>query len=119
MLIALAMLLPVDPTLQGAGLLVLALVNVPGLLGIAYAEVREPRREAWAWFLYRYAIPLVAQIILAAGAIGLIVGWEAGLSAPALSMFLMFIVGGQNAWDLLMGGKRRPGTRPRWCRSRR
>lgn len=109
-LAALGMLLPVEPAAQGVGLLILSSAGMAATAGIAYVQIRQPSHERRLWLTYRYFIPLLAAVILTVGAIGLIVGWRDAIYAPALYVFLMLIIGTQNAWDLLLG---RPEGRPR------
>jgi hypothetical protein len=109
-LAALGMLLPVEPAAQGFGLLILSTAGIAATTGIAYVQIRQPSHERRLWLAYRYFIPLLAAVILTVGAIGLIVGWRVAIYAPALYVFLMLIIGTQNAWDLLLG---RPEGRPR------
>lgn len=109
-LAALGMLLPIEPAALGVGLLILSSASVAATAGIAYVQIRQPSHERRLWLTYRYFIPLLAAVILTVGAIGLIVGWRDAIYAPALYVFLMLIIGTQNAWDLLLG---RPEGRPR------
>jgi len=101
---SLIMLVPGSPQVLGAGLLTLALAGLVGAIGIDRAKLRQPRIESRLWLVYRYFIPSAAELILAAGAIALILGSTLGLYAVPAFVFLMFIVGTQNAWDLLLGG---------------
>ncbi len=103
LLVALVMLLPVDPWVQGLCVLVLGMIGLPGIIIIAWKQTRPPRQEPRLVLAYRHFLPLAAVAIGMLGAIGLVVGWSIGLYAPALFVFLMFIVGTQNAWDLLLG----------------
>lgn len=103
LLVALVMLLPVDPWVQGVCVLLLGIIGLPGIIIIAREQTRPPRQERRLALAYRYFLPLAAVAIGMVGAIGLVVGWSIGLYAPALFVFLMFIVGTQNAWDLLLG----------------
>ena len=98
------MLVPGSPLVLGAGLLTLALAGLAGAIGIDRAELRQPRIESRFWLVYRYFIPSAAELILAAGAIAFILGSTLGLYSVPAFVFLMFIVGTQNAWDLLLGG---------------
>ena len=102
-LVSLGMLLPIEPAAQGIGLLVLSVVGIATHITLAYIQIHQPEQERALWLAYRYFIPLVAAIILGLGAVGFIVGWRLGLYAPAVYVFLMLIVGTQNAWDLLLG----------------
>jgi hypothetical protein len=103
LLASLIMLLPVEPALQGMSLLLLALAELASTGRLAYVQTRQPRRESQLMVAYRYFVPLVATAVLTVGALGLVVGWQFAIYAPAVFVFLMFIAGTQNAWDLLLG----------------
>ena len=102
---SLAMLLPVSLRIRGAGLLVLASVGIVGTIAIDRYEIRQPYTARRFTFVYRFLIPLAAATILAASAILLVSGARVGLDGPPISIFLMLIVGTQNAWDLLIAAR--------------
>ncbi|HEX6290953.1 MAG TPA: hypothetical protein VFZ66_17340 [Herpetosiphonaceae bacterium] len=112
LLAALGMLLPVPPTVQGIGLLILALEGLREIARVAYVLARQPSRGSWLTLAYRCFVPLVAAAVLAVGALGLLAGWTFAVYAPAVFVFLMFIVGTQNAWDLLLGNREVSGAAP-------
>lgn len=108
-LASLGMLLPVEPAAQGVGLLFLSMAGLAAIVGIAYVQISESGRERGLWLAYRYFIPLATAVILALGAIGFLADLRSAVYAPAVYVFLMLIVGTQNAWDLLLD---RPGNPP-------
>jgi hypothetical protein len=99
---ATAMLLPVSPRALGIGLLLLAGSGVAGIVGVDLVVLRSPREENAAVTAYRYVLPLTAEAVLLFACAALIAGWRIGLYAIATFILLMFIVGIQNAWDLLL-----------------
>lgn len=102
LLVSFVMLIPTGaPTVQAAGCLIVAAVLVVEL-GVVLRIHRRSHAEASGWLAYRFGIPLVAAAVLAAGAIGMLVGWPPAVSAPALFVFATVIVGVQDAWDLLI-----------------
>lgn len=107
LLVALAMLLPVEPVVQAGLLLALGVAGLVNTLGTGYYELRHPQPTAGGerrlMTMYRYGMTLVASTVLAAGAVGLLAGWRPAIYAPALFIFLMFLVGVENAWALLLG----------------
>ena len=103
LLASLGMLLPLEPAVQGGGLLFLVLNTFYAAIRVASIQIRQPRSEPRLMLAYRYFLPLVAAAVLAVGAIGLIAGWSFAVYAPVVFVFLMFIVGTQNAWNLLLG----------------
>jgi len=108
-LVALVMLVPVGPTAQGVCLLVLSAIGLPGVVYIAWQRTRPPRAEPGPVLVYRYVLPLLAMAVGTAAAVGLMIGWTLAAYGPALFVFLMFIVGTQNAWDLLLGSRSQLG----------
>ena len=103
MLVALLMLMPFGARgLHGIGLLVLAGVLTAQLAVVLRIRVRE-RAETGAWLFYRFAIPLGAAVLLAGGGIGILAGWSGAVAAPAVAVFVLFVIGVQDAWDLLTG----------------
>ena len=101
--VSLAMLAPIPPAVMAAALLVLAVVGLPVIVAIDRAQGRLPRHEARVVVAYRFVVPLVAEVILAVGAVAMIAGGQSGVFAPAAFVVLMFVVGTENAWDLLLG----------------
>jgi hypothetical protein len=109
MLVALPMLIPVGaPELHALGLLGLALILATELAVVMRMRMLD-RGDSVGWLVYRFGIPLSACAVLAAGAVAMLVGWTPGMMAPAIFVFAMFVVGVQDAVDLLMGDR---GTRP-------
>ena len=53
--------------------------------------------------LYRYGMTFAAGVVLTAGGVGFMTGWEHAVYAPGLFIFLLFLVGVENAWALLLG----------------
>ena len=109
--VSLAMLAPVTPAVTAAALLALALVGLTVIIGIDRAQARLPRHEARVMVAYRFVVPLVAEAILAVGAVALIAGARSSVFAPAAFVVLMFLVGTENAWDLLLGTGLNPQDR--------
>ncbi len=72
-------------------------------ISIDRAQARLPRHEPRVVIAYRFVVPLVAEVVLAVGAVAMIAGARPGVSAPAAYVVLMFVVGTENAWDLLLG----------------
>jgi hypothetical protein len=98
-----AMLLPVVPSVQGMALLVLATSGLVATVRIASFERRHPGRETRLSAAFRYFLPLAAEALLALAAFALLVDSQLGLYALPVFMTLMFIVGSQDAIDLLFG----------------
>ena len=111
LLASLAMLLPVAAPAQGIALLVLATSGLIATIRIASFETRHPGRETRLAAVFRYFLPLAAEVLLALAALALLVDSRLGLYALPVFMTLMFIVGSQDAIDLLLGTTM--GVRPR------
>jgi modulator of FtsH protease len=103
LLASLAMLLPVAAPAQGIALLVLATSGLIATVRIASFETRHPGRETRLAAVFRYFLPLAAEVLLALAALALLVESQLGLYALPVFMTLMFIVGTQDAIDLLLG----------------
>jgi hypothetical protein len=103
LLASLVMLLPVAAPAQGVTLLVIATSGLIATVGIASFETRHPGRESRLAAAYRYFLPLAAEVLLALAALALLVDSQLGLYALPVFITLMFIVGSQDAVDLLLG----------------
>ena len=103
LLASLAMLLPVAAPAQGIALLVLATSGLVATIRIASFKARHPGREGRGTAAFRYFLPLVAEMLLVLAALALLVDSPLGLYALPVFMALMFIVGTQDATDLLLG----------------
>ena len=103
LLASLAMLLSVAAPAQGIALLVLATSGLIATIRIASFETRHPGRETRLAAVFRYFLPLAAEVLLALAALALLVDSRLGLYALPVFMTLMFIVGSQDAIDLLLG----------------
>jgi hypothetical protein len=113
---SLVMLLPVIPVVQGIGLVWVAVSALAITIRIRYVKTplpsppvsapgprpSEPGSLARA---YRHVAPLAAALILAIGGLGMIVDSRLGLYAPPLFVFLMFGIGTEYAWALLLGSR--------------
>jgi hypothetical protein len=103
MLVGLMMLIPTGaPRVHGLGAIVLALILTVELVWVAHLRVAD-RGDSLPWLVYRLGIPLAACAVLLAGGIGMLAGWEPAVAAPAAFVFAMFVVGVQDAFDLLLG----------------
>jgi hypothetical protein len=108
MLVGLMMLIPVGaPHVHGFGAILLALILTVELAWVAHMRVTD-RGDTLPWLAYRLGIPLAACIVLFGGGVGMLVGWEPSVAAPAAFVFALFVVGVQDAVDLLLGER---GTR--------
>jgi hypothetical protein len=103
LLVALTMLLPVAPLVQGIICLVIATSGLVATVRIAAFETRHPGREPRFTVAYRYFLPLAAEVILAFAGFGLLVDSRLGLYGLPVFLTLMVIVGTQDAVDLLFG----------------
>ena len=103
LLASLAMLLPVAGPAQGIALLMLATSGLVATTRIASFKARHPSREGRGTAAFRYVLPLVAELLLVVAALALLVDSPLGLYALPVFMALMFIVGTQDAADLLLG----------------
>ena len=79
-------------------------------LGVVFRIHRQAHAEAMGWLAYRFGIPLAASAVLAAGALGMLLGWPTAVWAPALFVFATVVVGVQDAWDLLISPDHTPGV---------
>ncbi|HSJ45556.1 MAG TPA: hypothetical protein VK923_12805 [Euzebyales bacterium] len=102
------MLARLAPVVAAVVLLTLAVFGLAVITGIDRAQARLPRHEARVVVAYRFVVPLVAEAIPAVGAVAMIAGARLGVSSPAAFVVLMFVVGTENAWDLLLGIGRSP-----------
>lgn len=107
MLAALIMLMPVASGTQGAVLMLLALNTLGATLTISTGEARKPDGQNRQMVLYRYFVPLAASVLLLVGAIGIALGHSWGLAAVPMFVLVMFAIGLDNAWDLLLGDFRK------------
>lgn len=103
LLASLAMLLPVAAPAQGITLLVLATSGLIATARIASFKARHPGREGRGTAAFRYVLPVAAELLLVVAAVALLVDSPLGLYALPVFMALMFIVGTQDATDLLLG----------------
>ena len=99
------MLLPLSARVRGAGLAVLALVGLAAAIAIANYERRTPRDETRATLVFRFALPLVACLVLLVASLLMVADIDEASFGPAIFIFLMLIVGTQNAWDMLIGSR--------------
>lgn len=108
MLAALVMLMPVPPLALGVTLLGVAALTLGATLVIVTAETRHPEGQTRQMLVFRYVIPVLAAALLAAGALGLAMEQKWALYAIPAFVLLMFAVGTDNAWDLVLAnfGKR-------------
>jgi hypothetical protein len=110
LLASLVMLWPVEPLVQGVALLVIATSGLVGTVQIASFEKGHPAGETRFTSAFRYFLPLAAEVILVVAAVTFMVDSKLGVYALPVFMTLMFIVGSQDAVDLLLG--RTLGLRP-------
>lgn len=103
LLASLVMLMPVAGPAQGVALLVLATSGLIATVRIASFETHHRGRESRLAAAYRFLLPLAAEVLLALAALALLVDSRLGLSGLPVFMALMFIVGSQDAVDLLLG----------------
>jgi hypothetical protein len=103
LLVALTMLLPVAPAVQGMICLVIAASGLVATVRIFAFEARHRGRETRFTVAYRYFLPLAAEVILAFAGLGLVIGSRLGLYGLPVFLTLMVIVGTQDAVDLLFG----------------
>lgn len=102
LLVSFVMLIPTGaPAVHAAGTLIVAAVLVVELRLVLRIH-RRAHAEPAGWQVYRFGIPLAASSVLAAGAVGMLLGWTPAVWAPALFVFATVIVGVQDAWDLLI-----------------
>lgn len=101
--VSLAMIVPASPVVAAITFLFLAVIGLAIIINIDRAQARLPRHEPRVVVAYRFVVPLVAEVVLAIGAVAMIAGARPGVSAPAAYVVLMFVVGTENAWDLLLG----------------
>lgn len=106
-LVSLVMLMPVYPRTTGGALLLVAVFAVGASFSISRVEARHPEGQTRQLVVYRYLVPLLTSTVLAGGALGLLLGHAWSLVAPPIFVFVMFAVGADNAWDLLLGRYRK------------
>lgn len=106
-LASMALLMPVHPRTIGAALIVVALFGLGASTAITRLEARHPEGQPRQLIVYRFVVPLLASIVLGVGAVGLVLGQGWGLVAPPVFVFVMFAVGTDNAWDLLLSRYRK------------
>lgn len=111
LLASLVMLMPVAAPAQGTALLVLATSGLIVTVKIASFETHHRGRDTYLTAAYRFFLPLAAEVLLALAALALLLDSQLGLYALPVFMTLMFIVGSQDAIDLLLGTTM--GVRPR------
>ena len=63
----------------------------------------EKRASSRPQLLFRFALPLVAMIVLIAAGVGLALGWVPAVWLIAGAALAHIVTGTQNAWDLLLG----------------
>ena len=103
MLVGLMMLIPVGaPHVHGFGAILLGLILAVELVWVARLRVADGG-DSLPWLVYRLGIPLAACAVLVAGGIGMLISWELAVAAPAAFVFATFVVGVQDAVDLLLG----------------
>jgi modulator of FtsH protease len=103
LLVAVLMLMPEGaPTVHGLGLIVLAIVLGVQLAVVLRIRIRD-RGDSLPWLVYRHAIPLAAAAALFGGGVAMLSGLAGAVFVPALAVFALFVVGVQDAWDLLTG----------------
>jgi hypothetical protein len=106
-LASMILLMPVHPRTAGTALMVLAMFGLGASISITLAETRRPERQARQLIVYRFVLPLLASAVLAGGAVGFVLGQDWSVLAPAVFVFVMFAVGTDNAWDLLLSRYRK------------
>jgi hypothetical protein len=83
------------------------LVIVFGGLGFGSSRGAFGTATSGSWsrpqLIFRFAMPLVAMIVLIAAGIGLAVGWVPAVWLIAGAALAHIVTGTQNAWDLLLG----------------
>lgn len=99
----LIMLMPVTSPVQGAVLVLMALNTFGATVTISAGEARRPEGQNRQMVLYRYFLPLAASVVLLVGAIGIALGHPWGLAAVPVFVLVMFAIGLDNTWDLLLG----------------
>ena len=99
---ALVMLVPEGrPVAQGV-----MVICFGGLgFGSSRGALRTARSGTWSrpQLIFRFALPLVAMIVLIAAGIGLALGWVPAVWWIAGAALAHIVTGTQNAWDLLLG----------------
>lgn len=99
----LIMLMPVTARVQGVVLALLALNTLGATITISAGEARQPEGQNRQMVLYRYFLPLAASVVLLVGAVGIALGYPWGLAAVPVFVLVMFAIGLDNTWDLLLG----------------
>jgi hypothetical protein len=109
------MLIPAEtPQVHAFGAIVLAVILTIELAWVAHMRITDGG-DTLPWLVYRLGIPLAACVVLFAGGVGMLVASGMAVAAPAAFVFALFVVGVQDAFDLLLGerGTRRPRTSER------
>ncbi|HEY1503342.1 MAG TPA: hypothetical protein VGF92_03530 [Stellaceae bacterium] len=97
--------LVVVPTLTPLRLGFLALAG--GIAFLAYAgrnafHIEQRRAVDWSDHLWYAVLPLLAYLVLIAGAVMLITGREGAIEILGLALALLIMAGIRNAWDLIL-----------------
>jgi hypothetical protein len=103
-IIAAAAIAPISLRIIGGLLAILLLINLPfGLWRLRYllTQHKEERIERTAW-LWQSLVPMTAQLILGAGALGILVEDGRGLLAIPISVLLLMTAAVRNAWYLVI-----------------
>ena len=109
--VSLTMIVPIAATPRAVILLTLAGFGLAGAVTAVRPQTRRLDGDTPAMVAFRYGTPVIAAVVLAAGAVGLLAGSPVGLYAPPVFIFFGFLVGIENAWALLTGHARRPPQR--------
>jgi hypothetical protein len=101
-LAALIMLMPLSHLVRGGALASLAALSIGATVSIAIAESHHPEGQVRLMIAYRYFVPLFAAPVLGAGSVGLMLEQQWSTWAIAAFIVLMFVIGADNAWDLML-----------------
>jgi hypothetical protein len=93
------------PTLTPHELGTLALAG--GIAFLAYAgrnvfHIAQRREVEWSDHLWYAAVPLLAYLVLVAGAVLLLIGHAGAIETIGLALGLLIAAGIRNAWDLIL-----------------
>ena len=102
--ISATVLSPVGATAVGVILGGLLLLNLPfGLVRLRYLKTQhsEERIPSTIW-LWQMGLPLLAQLVLGFGAMGLLLGDSRALAAGAAAVMVLLVVAVRNTWYLVI-----------------